>query len=121
MCAWEYPGPCTCTCAGPLDTEPGEVLDLLSGIAPVVVFAFCWPARWKTGTLARWAISTSPICQCIASAALHGKAISFEIFSHMSFLNLRGSCQPVSQCIESRVNLPLVKPGKLVLLLLVPF
>ena len=49
------------------------------------------PARWKTGTLARCAISTSPICQCIASAALHGSCISFAIFSHMSFLNLANS------------------------------
>lgn len=89
-------------CAGPLETEPGEVLDLLSGMAPDVVLVFCWPARWKTGTLARWAISTSPICQCIASAALQGRAISFEIFSHMSFLNLFGTCQPVSHCIGNR-------------------
>lgn len=48
----------------------------------------CCPARWKTGTLARCAISISPICQCMASAALQGSCISLEIFSHMSFLNL---------------------------------
>jgi len=50
-----------------------------------------WPARWKTGTFARLAISTSPICQCMASAARQGSCISFAIFSHMSFLNLRES------------------------------
>jgi hypothetical protein len=87
LCVWacEYPCP-----AGALATEPGEALALLSGMAPPIVDVFCgcWPARWKTGTLARCAISTSPICQCIASAARHGSAISFEIFSHMSFLNL---------------------------------
>lgn len=70
----------------------GEVLPLRhSGPGPIDAdTGTCWPARWNTGTLARCAISISPICQCIASAARHGSCISFEIFSHMSFLNLVG-------------------------------
>ena len=50
-----------------------------------------WPGAtcgWKTGTLARDAISSQPICQCIASTARQGSPISFAIMSHMSFLNL---------------------------------
>lgn len=70
------------------------MLDLLSATAttPVGADVLFWPARWNTGTLARCAISTSPICQCIASAARQGRAISLEIFSHMSFLNLTIRC-----------------------------
>jgi hypothetical protein len=43
---------------------------------------------WKTGTLARLARSSWPICQCIDSTALHGSSISLAIMSHISFLNL---------------------------------
>lgn len=39
-------------------------------------------------TPARRAISCSPSCQCIASAALHGIAISSATFDHISALNL---------------------------------
>lgn len=39
-------------------------------------------------TPARRAISCSPSCQCIASAALHGMAISSATFDHISALNL---------------------------------
>lgn len=34
------------------------------------------------------AISCSPNCQCIASAALHGMAISSATLAHISALNL---------------------------------
>ena len=39
-------------------------------------------------TPARFAISCSPICQCIASTALHGMAISSATFAHISARNL---------------------------------
>lgn len=42
----------------------------------------------KGVTPALLAISFSPICQCIASAARHGMAISSAIFDHISALNL---------------------------------
>jgi hypothetical protein len=44
--------------------------------------------REKGVTPARRAISCSPICQCIASAARHGMDISSAILDHMSALNL---------------------------------
>lgn len=39
-------------------------------------------------TPARFAISCSPICQCIASTALQGMAISSATFDHISARNL---------------------------------
>lgn len=71
---------------GPVPDDGEVLLARSGGIALVADDGL--PARWNTGTFARCAISTSPICQCIASAARHGSCISFEIFSHMSFLNL---------------------------------
>jgi hypothetical protein len=44
--------------------------------------------REKGVTPALRAISCSPICQCIASAARHGMDISSAILDHMSALNL---------------------------------
>lgn len=44
--------------------------------------------REKGTTPARRAISCSPSCQCIASAARHGMAISSATFAHISALNL---------------------------------
>lgn len=44
--------------------------------------------REKGTTPARRAISCSPNCQCIASAARHGMAISSATFDHISALNL---------------------------------
>jgi hypothetical protein len=44
--------------------------------------------REKGTTPARRAISCSPSCQCIASAALQGIAISSATFAHISALNL---------------------------------
>jgi hypothetical protein len=46
------------------------------------------PDREKGTTPARRAISCSPSCQCIASAARHGIAISSATFAHISALNL---------------------------------
>src|SRR5271156_6370420 len=43
----------------------------------------------KGVTPALRAISCSPICQCMASAARHGMDISSAILDHMSALNLR--------------------------------
>lgn len=43
----------------------------------------------KGTTPARRAISASPSCQCMASAALHGTAISSATLAHISGLNLR--------------------------------
>jgi hypothetical protein len=48
----------------------------------------------KGVTPALRAISCSPICQCIASAARHGIDISSAILDHMSALNLRRLSQP---------------------------
>jgi hypothetical protein len=55
-----------------------------------------WCCCWlfdseKAVTPARRAISCSPICQCMASAARHGKVISSAILAHMSALNLKES------------------------------
>lgn len=44
--------------------------------------------REKGTTPARRAISCSPNCQCIASAARHGMAISSATLDHISALNL---------------------------------
>lgn len=44
--------------------------------------------REKAVTPARRAISCSPICQCMASAARQGRVISSAILAHMSALNL---------------------------------
>lgn len=52
------------------------------------VFVLAATCGWKTGTLARFAMSSHPICQCIDSTALQGRAISLAIMSHISFLNL---------------------------------
>jgi hypothetical protein len=43
----------------------------------------------KGTTPARRAISCSPSCQCIASAARHGIAISSATLDHISALNLQ--------------------------------
>ena len=78
LCVWMYdmPTPAGGETLGPRSDCPLESDD-------------DWPlARWKTETLARRAMSTSPSSQCIASAARQGHCISFAIFSHMSFLNL---------------------------------
>jgi hypothetical protein len=45
----------------------------------------------KGTTPARRAISASPSCQCIASAARQGTAISSATFDHISGLNLKDS------------------------------
>jgi hypothetical protein len=45
-------------------------------------------ARANGITPARLAISFSPSCQCMASAALHGTPISSDIFAHISDLSL---------------------------------
>jgi hypothetical protein len=57
-------------------------------------------ASVKGVTPARRAISCSPICQCMASAARQGMAISSAMRDHMSALNLcntlvsnRGGCE----------------------------
>jgi len=44
--------------------------------------------REKGTTPARRAMSASPSCQCIASAARHGTAISSATLDHISGLNL---------------------------------
>lgn len=44
--------------------------------------------REKGTTPARRAISCSPSCQCMASAARHGIAISSATLDHISALNL---------------------------------
>ena len=93
----------------------------------------------KGVTPARRAISCSPICQCMASAARHGMAISSAMRDHISALNLIRSDlgQPCyieawkSLCSHTRtdrsrsgetfLNIPLVQPRKLILAVLVPF
>ena len=72
------------------------------------------------------AISCSPICQCMASAARQGIDISSAIFAHMSPLNLkvRFDQQSESSVTRSGVtsrSIPLVQPRKLVLTIFVPF
>jgi len=92
--------------------------------------------RVKGVTPALLAISCSPICQCMASAARHGMAISSAILAHISALNLQRDSQqcsrrtPVSpECGTTRSgatrmsksNIPFVQPGELVLTVFVPF
>lgn len=43
---------------------------------------------WKTRSLARAAMSSAPICQCIASTARQGSPSSEATISHISALNL---------------------------------
>jgi hypothetical protein len=89
--------------AGPAPTEPSETTvggdfdenlrlpddcDVTLGGGLVDVLLPAVACGWKTGTLAREAMSSQPICQCMASTARQGKPISFAIMSHISFLNL---------------------------------
>lgn len=77
----------------------------------------------KGVTPALRAISCSPICQCIASAARHGIDISSAILDHMSALNLRPSQSARSgttRCRARLPNIPLVQPCKLILTIFVP-
>lgn len=53
--------------------------------------------REKGTTPALLAISCSPSCQCMASAARHGIAISSATFAHISALNLTSSVLGLSR------------------------
>jgi hypothetical protein len=66
---------------------PAAVVDEDNSSLEVLAFGTC---DWNTGTLARAAMSSGPIVQCIDSTARHGRAISLAIISHISFLNLVG-------------------------------
>jgi hypothetical protein len=58
--------------------------------------------REKGVTPARFAISCSPICQCMASTARHGIAISSATRAHMSARNLDAEeDQSASETIDS--------------------
>ncbi len=75
-------------------------------------------------TPARRAISASPSCQCIASAARHGTAISSATFDHISGLNLdqQVSFGQFDSVEDSSVRaLPLIESCKLVLPFFIPF
>ena len=77
----------------------------------------------KAVTLTRRAISCSPICQCMASAARHGKVISSAIFAHISALNLEEGISllhKIPSC-ATFIDIPFVQPGELILAILVPF
>lgn len=67
-CPWVYP-------------RGGEFLRPAASFAPALESV-------NGTTPARRAISPSPSCQCIASAARQGTAISSAIFAHISGLNL---------------------------------
>ena len=83
-------------------------------------------ARVKGDTPARRAISFSPICQCMASAARQGMAISSAMRDHMSALNLSQHVSPrgieVRQILVQRStqDIPLVQPSELILTVFVP-
>lgn len=78
----------------------------------------------KGTTPARRAMSASPNCQCIASAARHGIAISSATLAHISGLNLkaRKSVRFPSKKLYRKYKslLPLIKSCQFVLSLLVP-
>ena len=63
-------------------------------------------------------MSFSPICQCIASAARHGMAISSAILAHMSALNL--SRVSIWAGHTTELSVPFVQPSKLILTIFVP-
>lgn len=81
----------------------------------------------KGVTPALRAISCSPICQCIASAARHGMDISSAISDHMSALHLSkdnlhqqrlmGRDQDL---VLALLDIPLVQPRKLIFTIFVP-
>jgi hypothetical protein len=77
----------------------------------------------KAVTPARRAISSSPICQCMASAARQGSIISSAIFDHISALNLKQRSASVTQdrSCTTFLDLPLVQPRELILTILIPF
>lgn len=71
-------------------------------------------------TPARRAISCSPSCQCIASAALQGMDISSATGAHIWCLNL---CHRFSEGSDRRpaiIDIPFVQPRELILTVLVP-
>lgn len=53
-----------------------------------LLLSCCGLASEKGTTPARRAMSVSPNCQCIASAARHGSCISSATLAHISGLNL---------------------------------
>ena len=59
-----------------------------SGLIWFVVVRRGFWARENGATPARWAISCSPRCQCMASTARQGMLISSATFDHISALNL---------------------------------
>ena len=82
---------------------------------------------WKTRSLARAAMSSAPICQCIASTARQGSPSSEATISHISALNLCGRAKVSGVVIKLNSNedslnvfLPVVQSCELVLLLLIP-
>lgn len=66
----------------------GRDSDVLARRVLVVGGSIAVLEREKGTTPARRAISCSPSCQCIASAARHGIAISSATLDHISALNL---------------------------------
>jgi hypothetical protein len=77
----------------------------------------------KALTPARWTISCSPICQCMASAARHGNFISSAIFAHISALNLEEGISllhKIPSC-ATFIDIPFVQHGELILMIFVPF
>jgi len=81
MWRWMSRGRLPCDCEWPWPLE-GEDRCMVPGGTPAA------GVSEKGTTPARRAISTSPSCQCIASAALHGTCISSATFAHISGLNL---------------------------------
>ena len=90
-------------------------------------------------TPARFAISCSPICQCIASTALHGIAISSATLDHMSARNLDQKkcvsllkhhiechlCDAAALTLGQQsgatfLNIPLVQPCEFILAVFIP-
>jgi len=71
--------PWECECACPRE---GELRWLPCGASALTV------VREKGTVPARRAMSASPSCQCMASAARHGTAISSATLAHISGLNL---------------------------------
>jgi len=77
----------------------------------------------KAVTPRQRAISCSPICQCMDSAARHGNVISSAIFAHISALNLAEGISllhKIPSC-ATFIDIPFVQPGGLILTILVPF
>lgn len=73
-------------------------------------------------TPARRAISCSPSCQCMASAARHGMAISSATLDHISALNLEIQCELGPLCATSLgfILLPFIQPSQFVFLIFIP-